>query len=349
MKRSNRHVPKPFWRSPGRWLVLAVSAPAIAGCSPGATKGAAEQSVAVAAATPFARLADPSGCLIEQLTAGDDDEYQVQGASGDGRWLAMTARRAGATQGDTLHQVSELDLTTGTKTDLSPALTNSGPYSPDGRYIVLAQAMGADKTDIVEYERATGALRPVASHEDWDWLPSYSPDGRSIVFNSYRVNGQSDVHLFDKTTGALRRLTDEPGYDAHAQFSGDGRRIVYHRQRGKRDGGGHLFDLMVYDLGTGKSTRLTHGDYEESYPAWAPDGRHIVFSSDAAGKPGKLNLYVLGPGGRSTTRLTQGDWKDSYAFWSRDGRFIYFNSDRAGATNIYRIVMDGVDCVRNAR
>ena len=97
---------------------------------------------------------------------------------------------------------------------------------------------------------------------------------------------------------------------------------------------------------TGQEIRLTHGDYEESYPAWAPDGRHIVYSTDMGGKPGKLNLYVLDSEGETRIRLTHGDWKDSYAFWSRDGKFIYFNSDRAGTTNIFRMLMDGITCVR---
>ena len=60
----------------------------------------------------------------------------------------------------------------------------------------------------------------------------------------------------------------------------------------------------------------------------------------------KVNLYILGPDGETTARLTEGDWKDSYAYWTADGKFIYFNSDRAGATNIYRMLMNGVECVR---
>ena len=45
--------------------------------------------------------------------------------------------------------------------------------------------------------------------------------------------------------------------------------------------------------------------------------------------------------------MTNGDWKDGYAFWTRDGAFIYFNSDRSGASNIYRLLMDGFECVRD--
>jgi len=309
-----------------------------------APQGVPEQMATPEAASPFSRLVDPTGCVIEQITTANYDEYQVKSASGDGKLLLMAGRLEGAAENDA--QVYEMDLVTGDKTDLSHTFSNSGPYSPDGKFIVVAQPTDNGKTDIFEYERATGELHPVASHEDWDWLPSYSPDGRFIVFNSYRVEGQSDIHLFEKSTGTLRRLTEDPRYDAHAQFSPDGKRILYHRQQGTREEGGYIFDLFVYDMDSGQKTQLTNGDYEESYAAWAPDGRHIVYSSDIGGKHGKHNLYVLAPNGETTTRLTDGDWKDSYAFWSPDGKFVYFNSDRAGATNIYRMLMDGVECVR---
>ena len=326
--------------------MLAAFLPTLISCSDGAPANALKHSVLAEAVSPFTRLADPSRCVIEQITTADHDEYQVQGVSVDGKLLSMAASLDGEAENDKVYEVYEMDLETGEKTDLSHTLKNSGAFSPDGRFNVVAQATANGKTDIFEYERATGELRPLASHENWDWLPSYSPDGRFILFNSYRVEGQSDIHLFEKSTGTLRRLTEEPGYDAHAQFSSDGKRILYHRQQGTRDEGGYIFDLIVYDMETGEKTQLTDGDYEESYPAWAPDGRHIVYSSDVGGKHEKHNLYVLTPDGETTIRLTEGDWKDSYAFWSRDGKFIYFNSDRVGATNIYRMLMDGVECVR---
>ncbi len=327
-------------------LMIAVFLPTFISCSAEAPDNVPEQVAKPGAVSPFAQLTDPGGCVIEQITTADHDEYQVHGASADGLLLAMAARLEGADENDAVTQVYEVDLASGEKTDLSHILTNSGPYSPDGRFIVVAQETDNGKTDIFEYERASGELRAVASHKAWDWLPSYSPDGRFIVFNSYRVEGQSDIYLFEKSTETLRRLTEDPRYDAHARFSGDGKRILYHRQQGTRDEGGYIFDLMVHDMETGQKTRLTDGDYEESYPDWAPDGGHIVYSSDIGGKHGKHNLYVLAPGGETTTRLTEGDWKDSYAFWSRDGKFIYFNSDRAGVTNVYRMPMDGVECVR---
>ncbi len=318
---------------------------ALTACSPHPVQDIVQQADAPESVSPFTRLVDPSGCVIEQITAGEGDQYQVQGVSADGKTLLMAARQKGAPNLDS--QGYEMDLGTGERTDLSDIFTNSGTYSPDGKSIVVAQASGNGKTDIYEYERATGELRSVASHDDWDWLPSYSPDGRFIVFNSYRVDGQSDVHVFERSTRTLRRLTEHPGYDAHAQFSPDGGRIIFNRQRGTREGGGYIFDLIVLDVTTGQETQLTDGEYEEGYPAWAPDGHHIVYSSDIDGQHGKLNLYILDPDGEGVSRITKGDWKDNYAFWTRDGAFIYFNSDRSGVSNIYRLPMDGFECVRD--
>jgi Tol biopolymer transport system component len=326
--------------------MFAAFLPALISCSAEAPQKVPEQVARPDTASPFSRLTDPSGCVIEQITTGAHDEYQVKSASADGKFLAMAARLEGTLEDDTVYQVHEMDLATGEKTDLSHTLTNSGPYSPDGRFIVLAQETENGKTDIFEYERATGELRPVASHENWDWLPSYSPDGRFILFNSYRVEGQSDIHLYEKSTGTLTRLTEDPRYDAHAQFSPDGKQILYHRQQGKTEEGGYIFDLFMHDLDTGQKTQLTNGDYEESYAAWAPDGRHIVYSNDKGENPGNHNLYVLAPDGETSTQLTQGSWTDQYAFWSHDGKFVYFNSNRAGVMNIYRVLMDGFECVR---
>lgn len=343
MQRNSRSVHRNR-RTTNATLVLPAILPMFAACTSEVPPNVREPSASAEATSLFKRITDPGGCVIEQITSADHDEYQVQGASADGKLLSLAARPEGMSESEAL--VYEMDLATGEMKDLSPILSNSGAFSPDGRFTVVAQTTDNGKTDVFEYERASGELRAVASHEDWDWLPSYSPDGQFIVFNSYRVDGQADIHLFEKSTGTLTRLTDYPGYDAHAQFSSDGKRILFHRQQGTREEGGYIFDLIVYDTETGQETQLTDGNYEDSYAAWAPDGRHIVYSSDIDGKPGKHNLYVLVPDAEIPKRLTQGDWKDSYAFWTRDGEFIYFNSDRAGATNVYRILMNGVECVR---
>ncbi|NNE06611.1 MAG: hypothetical protein HKN15_12895 [Xanthomonadales bacterium] len=284
------------------------------------------------------------GCVVEELNGSDNARFQVQGVSWDGQWLAYTEQYGHDDNEKPIRTIFLLDLSSGEKRAFVDTVSNSGAFSPDGRYMVAAFEVDSDRTDIWEVNIETQKLTPIAQHEQWEWKPSYSPDGKSILLTSYRIEGQSDVFLYDRESGALTRMTDDPRYDAHGEFSPDNTRILFHRMVGQREGG-YDFELFVIDLASGDINQLTKGSpFEESYASWAPDSQHVVFSSDHDGKPQKHNLYILNPDGEIHSRLTRGDWKDSYAYWSRDGEYIYFTSQRSGKDNIYRIPMEGLNC-----
>ena len=76
-----------------------------------------------------------------------------------------------------------------------------------------------------------------------------------------------------------------------------------------------------------------------------PDGKRIVFSYNKDNQPGVNYLFIREADG-SLKQLTGGHWQDSYAQWTGDGRYIYFNSNRSGVTNIYRLKMNGSECVQ---
>jgi len=131
-------------------VIVVALLPVFISCSAEAPQNAPEQVGTPDAVSPFARLADPGGCVIEQITTADHDEYHVQGASADGKLLSMTASLEGAAENDSVYQVYEMDLATGEKMELSHTLKNSGPFSPDGKFNVVAQATDNGKTDIFE-------------------------------------------------------------------------------------------------------------------------------------------------------------------------------------------------------
>lgn len=286
-----------------------------------------------------------TGCLIEQITTEPFDEYQFQGISPDGEWLSYAWSNGEDAAGNPVRGAYLMNLVTGEHVQMTDPINNSGSFSPDGRYLVGAQYTAAGTTEIYELDLETGHATAIAPDPQWDWLPTYSPDGRLIAFVSYRINGQANLYLYDHQTGDLRHLISYDGYDAHPEFSPDGSRILFHRMNGRLPNGGFDFDLATYDLVTGDITRLTRTPFEESYASWAPDGQHIVFSSDSAENPGQHNLYVLGSDGQVLVQLTDGNWADTYAYWTRDGKYIYFNSNRAGNTDVYRMPMNGLNCM----
>jgi TolB protein len=62
------------------------------------------------------------------------------------------------------------------------------------------------------------------------------------------------------------------------------------------------FDIVVLDLSTNTTTRLTHGEGHSENPAWSPDGRHMVFASS---RGGGYDIYTMGADGSLPRRLTR--------------------------------------------
>lgn len=286
---------------------------------------------------------DPGGCRLERLVAvAGENHVLFRGISPDGRYLAVGWDRK-ARSGATERGAYLLDLESGARRDL-PGLNNAASFSPDGKRLVAANYPPADhrelKTEIVEYDIASHALRSLAPDSAMEWLPSYSPDGRWVVFNSMRT-GASDLYRVNLETLELQRLTDDPRYEAHAQFSGDGRRVLFHRQIEADD-----YALAILEIPTLRVTELPGSAREESYPAWSPDGKWIAYSSDALSEKGKPDLYVMRADGSVTRRLTTHPDKDAYATFSPDGESIVYMNQRDNGVRIYRMQLENGDCLR---
>jgi Tol biopolymer transport system component len=85
-------------------------------------------------------------------------------------------------------------------------------------------------------------------------------------------------------------------------------------------------------------TRLTRSAGNNGFPAFAPDGRRLVFRS---GRGGSKNLAISDADGSNVHPLTEGKWTETMADWSPDGRWIVFASDRGGDFEIWQIKPDG--------
>ena len=292
----------------------------------------------------FNKLTGTQGCVIEQITSEAYDEFQHRGVSADGQWLAVGWNKGKDSDGNTVRGSYLLNLITGKKRHLPLPLNHNSSFSPNGQFLIGAQYTPDGKTELYEYDLKTGQAAVIAADPNWDFKPSYTPDGQSIVFNSYRT-GNSEIYLYGRADKTMQQLTQHDSYDSHAEMSPDGPKILFHRHVKTKAEGVYDFDLYVHDLSTGKETRLTSTPQEEGYPAWGPEGKRVVFSYNKEDKPGINHLYIMETDG-TLKQLTGGNWKDSYAQWMQDGSYIYFNSDRSGVSDIYRMKMDGSDCVK---
>lgn len=79
-------------------------------------------------------------------------------------------------------------------------------------------------------------------------------------------------------------------------------------------------------------------------PAWSPDGRQVVFTTDMSGR---FNLWKVSAGGGWPIQLTQSDDVQSNAVWSPDGKWIVFQQDHAGNEmhDLYAIPSEGGEVI----
>lgn len=118
------------------------------------------------------------------------------------------------------------------------------------------------------------------------------------------------------------------------------RQTVVHTQVGRFFGHALLPDfgedsnLVLRNLRSGKTTRLTANSKPAAYPAFSADGRYVSYESE--GDIWSVNIDT-GKSKRLTTHVS----RDSQAAWSPQGTEIAFVSSRWGRSAIYVMSADG--------
>ena len=112
--------------------------------------------------------------------------------------------------------------------------------------------------------------------------------------------------------------------------------IVVDRYYFKSDNGGYLRGernhLYLFDVATKKAEMLTPGTFDETSPAWSPDGKRIAFirrhrdGGDDVDKLPNPDLFVVeAHAGAQPKRLTTTTAEESgQVSWSPDGRWIAY-------------------------
>lgn len=216
--------------------------------------------------------------------------------------------------------------------------------------------------------------------------PQWSPDGRFISFLSSRPGPAkgNQVWVLDRNGGEARQLTQLKGGVSSYEWSPDATRLAIAKRHGddveeerpareardggsspapkpividryqfKRDGPTYLTGnarsrVFIYDIARQTAELLTaDGDYDESGPAWSPDGTKIAFVSnhdEDAERTRNTDVFVVDarPGSRSTKLTTfngpdGGGGRGGGLAWSPDGTLIAYGQGSEPHLNFHSL------------
>ena len=207
------------------------------------------------------------------------------------------------------------------------ALDRDPTWSPDGKRIAFVRAdyWGTDQVETsLRVIGADGAgEETLVQGEPRVFLssPAWSADGARIAYSRASFAGQRlDLTLQVMRSDGSGRLdvAEQAGQPA---WSPDGKRIAYVSVADRHgetcfhecDPSGEIY---VADANGEHAKRLTKSQANDTSPAWSPDGKQIIFSSDRSNPPDhEIELYVMPATGGAPKRLTRNDVWDLDPDW----------------------------------
>lgn len=215
-------------------------------------------------------------------------------------------------------------------------------WSPNGRYLAFVSRRTDQKSeDRVdqknqvwllnrqggEAQQLTKVIQGVRSYE-------WSPDGSQMV-----------LVIQDPTPAEKKAAAkDEQNLDPEETRPP----WVIDRLLFKRDRIGYLdrrrTHLYVVDVATREITQITSGDFDDSQPAWSPDGRFIAFVSNRTEEPDRnynKDIWIVAVDnpnkGNTPRQVTRFPGEDSSPAWSPDSKWLVYTSNTLVRANAFSI------------
>jgi len=275
-------------------------------------------------------------------TFSADDYYRIKDVedaqiSPEGAWVAYTVTTHDRKEDKDQERIWMVAVAGGEAIPLTAeGASSSHPrWSPDGKYLAFLSSRGEDKDD-AERKKQVWALNrqggeaqqltdTIQDVEDFAWAPA---------------SDRLVLALQDPTPEEMEAAKNrEENEKDEGPAKHKPRPWVIDRLYFKEDGAGYLDrrrkHLYVFTIADRKLAQITSGDYDDSEPAWSPDGRRIAFTSNRTEEPDRnfnTDIWTVSAGGADSgkppIRVTANPGSDFSPQFSADSKWIAFASQR---------------------
>jgi dipeptidyl aminopeptidase/acylaminoacyl peptidase len=273
-----------------------------------------------------------------------DDYFQIRDVgqpelSPDGQWVAYGVRTRMLKEDKNESRLWMVSTHGGEAIPMTAEGVSSSHarWSPDGKFLAFLSSRNQGKGQVWLLNRLGGEAvkltETVQGVNDFEW----SPDSTRLVLvlqdpKPEDIESAKDKDK-DKEKPAAKPKTPPPYVIDRLQFKEDIVGYLDHR----RD---HLY---VFDVASKKSTQLTSGDFDDSDPAWSPDGKSLAFTSNRTTPDPDRNynsdIWVVAADntdkGAHLTQVTTNPGSDRSPTWSPDGKWIAYVTETDIKAMIY--------------
>lgn len=180
--------------------------------------------------------------------------------------------------------------------------------------IVFINRRGPDQADLYLCD-ADGLNAMQLTHDNVACVgPKWDRDGKHIYYTSF-LRKHPTVYRIPASGGSRQPLANFSGLNTGAVVSPDRTQVAIVLSM---HGNPEIYTITLNNGSVARMTQTPHA--AEASPCWSPDGRQIVYVSDASGKP---QLYLMDVATRRSRRLTYRGTENVNPDWSKDGRICY--------------------------
>ena len=166
----------------------------------------------------------------------------------------------------------QIDLGTG-----GYVCNNDHDLSRDGNWLAFSASSPSSHQSQVYLSKSDGSGVRLMTPSAPSYFHGWSPDGKWLAFVGQRDGG---FHLYRVSTegGAEQKLTSQGTYDDGPEYSPDGKWIYFNSNR---SGSWHVWRMPADGAGPGdaKAEQVTSDEWEDWFPHFSPDGKHLLVFS----------------------------------------------------------------------